>query len=205
MKIQTEKKQKDRGFTLVEMIVTVAIIAIFSGVVLTAVTAGARMYRNVSSNTQVQVDTQQLADDMENLIIDANKGVYYAYGSSQSIGAAITDDIDSGAAGDRTLLICNQCQDTGGGTYLRVEALDFKEAEETLYYSSWRLGEGASADRSVYAEGIKSFRVDVSQVVSGHSLRFSLTAENHGKQVNTLHTVTLRNQVKVAEPDSLQQ
>lgn len=204
MRRRTDKKQKNRGFTLVEIIVTVAIIAVFSGVVLTAVTAGARMYRNVSSSTRVQVDAQQLADDMENLIIDANKGVYYAYGRGSALGTAITDDIDSGTAGDRTLLVCNQCQDENGNTYLKVEALDFEEAEETVYYSSWRQGETAS-ERSVYAEGIKSFRVDVSQVVSGHTFRFSLTTEKNGKQINTLHTVNLRNQIKVAEPGSLEQ
>lgn len=203
MRRRTDKKQKNRGFTLVEMIVTVAIIAVFSGVVLTAVTAGARMYRNVSSSTRVQVDAQQLADDMENLIIDANKGVYYAYGRGSALGTAITDDIDSGTAGDRTLLVCNQCQDENGSTYLKVEALDFVEAEETVYYSSWRQGGTASVERFVYAEAIKSFRVDVSQVVSGHTLRFSLTTEKNGKQINTLHTVNLRNQIKVAEPGSL--
>ncbi len=203
MRWQTDKKQKNRGFTLIEMIVTVAIIAVFSGVVLTAVTAGARMYRNVSSNTRVQVDAQQLADDMENLIIDANKGVYYAYGSGRHIGTAIADDIDSGVSGDRTFLICNQFQDADGKTYLKVEALDFVEEEERVYYSSWLQGETPPEERSVYAEGIKSFRADVSEAVSGHSVRFSLTTEKNGKQLYTLHTVNLRNQIKVAEPGSL--
>ena len=67
--------QNNRGLTLVEMIVTVAIIAVFSGVVVTAVGVGSNLYRNVSSSTRVQVDTQELLDEMEDLIIDANRSV----------------------------------------------------------------------------------------------------------------------------------
>ena len=40
MRTEQEKQQKNGGFTLVEMIVAVAITAVFSAVVLTAVAAG---------------------------------------------------------------------------------------------------------------------------------------------------------------------
>lgn len=38
-------KKKNRGFTLIELIVTVAIMAIFSGVVLSMIGTGANSYR----------------------------------------------------------------------------------------------------------------------------------------------------------------
>ena len=45
------KKNNSAGFTLIEMIVTVAIIAIFSGVVVTLITTGSSLFRGVSGNT----------------------------------------------------------------------------------------------------------------------------------------------------------
>lgn len=252
MRTEKERQQKNRGFTLVEMIVTVAIIAIFSGVVVTAVSVGSNLYRNVSSSTRVQVDTQQLLDEMENLIIDANRSVYYANGSGSALGSPISDDIDSSASGDKTFLVCNEYENGDGSSRYIVDVLDWVESEEKVYYSQRQFTadssdeasgnsgtsseavvfseedgaavqdageEGTGEDsteaivvqnvrdgknlveRSVYAEGIKNFRADVSAVVSERIVRFQLTTENHGKMVNTLHTVNLRNQIQVMKPD----
>ncbi len=40
-----KEKNNSAGFTLIEMIVTVAIIAIFSGVVVTLITTGSSLFR----------------------------------------------------------------------------------------------------------------------------------------------------------------
>ena len=57
-KMQTD----NRGLTLIELIITVAIIAIFSGVVLTFITTGSNTYRSTSSSAKVQMETQELID-----------------------------------------------------------------------------------------------------------------------------------------------
>ena len=82
-------KLKNKGFTLIEMIVTVAIIAIFSGVVLTFISTGSGVYRNTFSNSKVQMETQETFDKIEDLIIDANRSLYYANGSGSNIGTEI--------------------------------------------------------------------------------------------------------------------
>ena len=62
---QIAKMQTDnRGLTLIELIITVAIIAIFSGVVLTFITTGSNTYRSTSSSAKVQMETQELIDRM---------------------------------------------------------------------------------------------------------------------------------------------
>ena len=71
-KIQTD----NRGLTLIELIITVAIIAIFSGVVLTFITTGSNTYRSTSSSAKVQMETQELVDRMEDMIIDTNRSLY---------------------------------------------------------------------------------------------------------------------------------
>ena len=53
------------GLTLIELIVAIAIIAIFSGVVLTYITSSSNFYRNTSSNSKVQMETQETFDKLE--------------------------------------------------------------------------------------------------------------------------------------------
>ena len=64
---ETVRKMKNNsaGFTLIEMIVTVAIISIFSGVVVTLITTGSGLFRGVSGNTKSQVDAQETLDAIE--------------------------------------------------------------------------------------------------------------------------------------------
>lgn len=208
MRTEQERQQKNGGFTLVEMIVAVAITAVFSAVVLTAVAAGSRLYRSISGSTRVQMDTQELTDSVEKLIVNAGESIYYAYGSGKSLGAPISDDIDGSTDGDRTLLLCSIQKNKGGAGIRVVDVLDWRESEQKLYYSRQEItaaGTSMLTEPSVYGEGIREFHVDVSRADSDGIIRFQLITENLGKKLRTLHTVDLRNPVKIMLPGSQQQ
>lgn len=208
MRTEQERQQKNGGFTLVEMIVAVAITAVFSAVVLTAVAAGSRLYRSISGSTRVQMDTQELTDSVEKLIVNAGESIYYAYGSGKSPGAPISDDIDGSMDGDRTLLLCSIQKNKGGAGIRVVDVLDWRESEQKLYYSRQEItaaGTSMLIEPSVYGEGIMEFHVDVSRADSDGIIRFQLITENLGKKLRTLHTVDLRNPVKIMLPGSQQQ
>lgn len=208
MRTEQEKQQKNGGFTLVEMIVAVAITAVFSAVVLTAVAAGSRLYRSISGSTRVQMDTQELTDSVEKLIVNAGESIYYAYGSGKSPGAPISDDIDGSTDGDRTLLLCSIQKNKGGAGIRVVDVLDWRESEQKLYYSRQEItaaGISMLTEPSVYGEGVREFHVDVSRADSDGIIRFQLITENLGKKLRTLHTVDLRNPVKIMLPGSQQQ
>lgn len=117
-------RKKNKGFTLIEMIVTVAIIAIFSGVVLTFVSTGANSYRNTSNNSEVQMETQQALDQIQNLVIDANRSVYYAKGELGSVNDTeneIKSDIGSDTDGmsQKHFIVCNEKEkDANSGDYI---------------------------------------------------------------------------------------
>lgn len=208
MRKEQERQQKNGGFTLVEMIVAVAITAVFSAVVLTAVAAGSRLYRSISGSTRVQMDTQELTDSVEKLIVNAGESIYYAYGSGKSPGAPISDDIDGSTDGDRTLLLCSIQKNKGGAGIRVVDVLDWRKSEQKLYYSRQEItaaGTSMLTEPSVYGEGIMEFHVDVSRADSDGIIRFQLITENLGKKLRTLHTVDLRNPVKIMLPGSQQQ
>lgn len=129
------KKNNNAGFTLIEMIVTVAIIAIFSGVVVTLITTGSSLFRGVSGNTKAQVDAQETLDEIEDLIIDANRSVYYAYGSGTSMGDQIRSDIDDSNTVSKTFIACNEYENGDGTSRYVFDVLDWVGSEGKLYYS----------------------------------------------------------------------
>lgn len=242
-KIQTD----NRGLTLIELIITVAIIAIFSGVVMTFITTGSNTYRSTSSSAKVQMETQELINRMEDMIIDTNRSLYYANGTGENIGSAIKNDIKQSGTGNsdgnKTFIVCNEYKNNDGNTSQYIcDVIDWDKEDATVYYSQREYTASSSSDgagkddtetaafsadegdaavfsldeeddgeqnvhnartkvkRSVLATGILDFRADLTRVESDNIVRFQLSTENGKKEIETLHSVSLRNKVKVKKP-----
>lgn len=242
-KMQTD----NRGLTLIELIITAAIIAIFSGVVLTFITTGSNTYRSTSSSAKVQMETQELIDRMEDMIIDTNRSLYYANGTGENIGSAIKNDIKQSGTGNsdgnKTFIVCNEYKNNDGNTSQYIcDVIDWDKEDATVYYSQREYTASSSSDgagkddtetaafsadegdaavfsldeeedgeqnvrnartkvkRSVLATGILDFRADLTRVESDNIVRFQLSTENGKKEIETLHSVSLRNKVKVKKP-----
>ncbi|MDC7290833.1 prepilin-type N-terminal cleavage/methylation domain-containing protein [Blautia schinkii] len=246
------KKNNNSGFTLIEMVVTVAIIAIFAGVILTLITNGSNSYRNTSNNAKVQMDTQELLDEIEDLIIDTNRSVYYFAGSSTEVDSApsLGSDMGQNNSGTKTFLVCNEYENGDGTSQYIVDALEWRASDQKIYYSRTpyidasssvkeeaveKEAEGGVAEfssednsvndealvtdetdgvknvsrpqestekilSSVYAEGVVNFNADVTKVESDRVVRFELTTDSGGKEIETIYTVNLRNKIQVQKP-----
>lgn len=137
--------QNNAGFTLIEMIVTVAIIAIFSGVVVTLIGTGSNLFRGVSGNAKSQIDAQETLNAIEDLIIDANRSVYYAYGSGTAMGEQIRSDIDDSNAASKTFITCNEYENGDGTSRYVFDVLDWVGSEGKLYYSQRQYTKASSS------------------------------------------------------------
>ena len=132
-------KKKNKGFTLIELIVTVAIIAIFSGVVLSVIGTGANSYIKTSNTAKSQMEAQDVMDQMENMIIDVNRSVYYAYGKgiNDGYGNEIRNDIDSSdSSQSKTFFACSaEEKDAVQKKYAySCDIIEWDSDEQKLYY-----------------------------------------------------------------------
>ena len=242
-------KKKNRGFTLIELIVTVAIMAIFSGVVLSMIGTGANSYRKTSSTAKAQMETQDVMDQIQNMIIDVNRSVYYSYGKgiNEGYGDEIRNDIDSGdSSQSKTFFACSATElDAEQQKYsYSCDIIEWDSDEQKLYYGC-RVWEGVETEttddstndgtesqsaegfsdnaavvsddstdedtsgttivkskrtsdtttkvkKTLLAEDITNFCVDVSKAQNDRIVRFQFTTNKKGKEITTLHTVNLR-------------
>ena len=197
------KRQKlnNRGLTLIEMVIAIAIIGIFSTVVITFITSGANFYRKTSITTKLQSDMQTTLERIENAIMDTNKSIAYTYSNG---GSAIENDINQPVTAEKEV-VCTS-------TDLSVSAKEgdclltifqWSPSEQILYYNEGFIKDGkknvSTASRAVLTENVSGFQADISKAKSEGIVLFRLTLKKGDKEISQLYTVTLRNKVS-AEP-----
>lgn len=197
------KRQKlnNRGLTLIEMVIAIAIIGIFSTVVMTFITSGANFYRKTSITTKLQSDMQTTLERIENAIMDTNKSIAYTYSNG---GSTIENDINQPVTAEKEV-VCTS-------TDLSVSAKEgdclltifqWSPSEQILYYNEGFIKDGkksvSTASRAVLTENVSGFQADISKAKSEGIVLFRLTLKKGDKEISQLYTVTLRNKVS-AEP-----
>ena len=169
----------NQGLTLIEMVITVAIIGVVSVVVLSVVSTGANFYRGVSSSTRSQRDLQQLMDDVENIIMDANQNI----------------SLTGSSGGGMTLTIENRYP-----VSWYKDILEWVPSEKKVYYTrKTNATEGVyqKISRSAICENVTDFSLDISKAETDSTVEFSATVSNRGKEDSGTCTVHLRNKVKI--------
>ena len=234
-----KRRLNNSGLTLIELIVAIAIIAIFSGVVLTYITSSSNFYRNISSNSKVQMETQETFDKIEDMIINANRGIYYGrnnpitcddiksnnkVNSTQDKIFAVyesqKDNLDVQSIDDKELQKNDDTNDiqafslninipSGNQTNYQPQVEDIMSliywdaiGAEIKYYQYKYGSAGWKEDDSVeqgqiLATGVLDFRFDITKALTDNIVRFQLTTQVGSKEVQTLHSVSLRNEIEV--------
>lgn len=189
-----KRKLNNKGLTLIEMVIAIAIIGIFSTVVMTFITSGANFYRKVSLTTKLQSDMQTTLERIENLLLDTNVKMAYTSG-----GTSINSDINSTAAADKKLTLeqTNRADETS--PQHPVTVIEWQPSDQKLYYNEGTITDGKleikQTTRAVLTENVSGFQVDISKAKSEGIVLFRLTLKKGDKEISQLYTVTLRNKV----------
>ena len=199
-------KKDHRGLTLIELIITVAIAMIFSGVILTFVAGAAKSYRRTSGGAQSQMEMQDALDQLENLAMNTNLSMFYAKGEKTTTTVNANDkiendsDIASPLNQTKTLFMGSK-EETGKSVY-SVVIWNADNGKLTFFKTGTKKGTGTGSveNAEVIAENVTQFAADIHDVAEAHTVRFKLVTEVNGRKVEKTETVTLRNDIIIALP-----
>lgn len=184
---------KNKGYSLVEVIITIAIMTIVLGCILKLVVSGTKMYAKTSVNVDVQTEAQLLESQLNNLIVDAECGVYAQ--TRGEGGASIVDT--SGFTSDGYIKVFN---------YSVVYYIAWDESSQKVFYLEKEVVDGAVAELTeaektitnwnLMGEGVSSFIPDTSHVTESQRLvTVKLEVTKGQGRYSTVQNICLRNNV----------
>lgn len=147
--------EKNRGFSLVELMVAMAILSVVMMIALSFMMTGSRSFTKGNADSTVQKEAELTVNQIEDMIIDLNGGV------------SKTDD-----AAKTELLMYHVEDDGSGGVAYSKSAVRWDKSDKNVYCSKWDVSYDAStgtftdgaaeyADQ-LLAEHVTDFKVDLS-------------------------------------------
>lgn len=147
--------RSNKGFTLIELLITIAILSVVLTTVTSVILTGSKQFKKGSADADMQRQAQLVVNQIEDMVIDTNGGVYY------------TD-----YTATREFVLYNAVSLNGTVTYTK-ELIKWTAADEMLTYSKWNVdydstsnsyavnGAAVYADQ-LMAEDITDFKIDLS-------------------------------------------
>lgn len=199
------KKMENKGFTLVEIIVCLAIMTIVAGSVGAFIVAGNNSYLRGNKEVTLQEEAQLAANQMIDLIIDVEKDIKF----TNTTGTAV--DLDGNPAKDdagnevqaqvgELLLVNNdnaymirwQGNSNAGTEYENANQVYLYEIKADV---SGNLNEDDfdSATPALMAEHVSSFQVDLSEARSKRKVILNMLFAYQDKTYQISETIKLRN------------
>jgi prepilin-type N-terminal cleavage/methylation domain-containing protein len=168
------KISNNKGFSLIELIVVMAVMVIIGGCIYGFVSASTRSYNSVSKETDLQEEAQLAMNQLTSLLMNAQDGVFY-------------DD------STKTLYIYNDenrykiAKGTDDTLYYSVEA---RETDATGAFTDTF---SASADQALMAEFLKDFSIDVDNSSDNTVVNVTMAFEKAKSSYSTTQKIVLRN------------
>lgn len=210
------KKINNRGITLIELIVSIAIAVIVGASILSFMIIGIRQYKTSSNEVDLQYEAQLVDNQIHDMLIDVSAGIDYRVGTTESTTlvsavndeagyggeaavAALAEEEEGATATKVKKLVFYDWDTTGADQKKIVSAITWNEADQELVYSSYQYTgtETEPTETSLMAEYVSDFKVDLAQMTGKNQVTYKLGFKNGERTYQTENTVTLRNNVAV--------
>ena len=206
MKSLSEIKN-NKGMTLVEVIISVAIVSIVIGVIFSFMVTGSKIFTSSSSEIKMQQDAQLVLSNIENRILDAQLGAYFEQ-----------DDTSNPTFAKLTILNATGREyiywvGTENKVYYDSDTIDITDLSAITTKDKAALT--SSGTKEVLAENVKKFFVEFkdTKVREGDASRpkayVSLDMKERDKNgtergIESNKTVSFRNKISTAVPSEKQ-
>lgn len=167
--------KNNKGYTLVELLVTLAVFAIIMAEIGNLIMNSSKLYRNGTYEVELQTEAQQIVQQMEELLIDVNQSVSVNYEPSLSADVITISNNDV--------------------TYYFVLDMDHPElGYGTLYYNRANVDGSSYALHVPMAEYVQSISLNMENYTSDVvTLNVSMNNGRYGYQAS--QDIYLRNRV----------
>lgn len=198
MRTNKNDAELNRGFSLVELIVSIAILAIVAAAIIAFFSMSMGQYKNNTDETSLQTESRLAWKRLESNILNANMGIWANPGSSEI-------DLYS----------------YDSGTKQRVKTrIYFVEATSNepshLYYAEERSGSNQEESPQIFADLVTSFSVTLydkdENVIDNPSLgirpakvKAHIEYEANGRTFSSDNTVAIRNNIVAADDNNLEE
>ncbi len=198
-------KTKNKGFTIVELVCAVAILAIVGLSVFGFISISTSSYKTTANEVNLQYEAQQVANQIKELIIDSNRAVC-AYESGKKFLVLNEKEITESGVKTYEYPAVKIWLDTDGILYYAVTTFSHDDLKE-LYTDSGRkevdmktLGERMTkADGAVLSEHVESFLADDTYSEENGTVKLNISFKYSDRTYSLNPTIVMRNKVIASE------
>ena len=218
-------QQQNSGFSLVELIIAIAILVIVTGAVCSFIIITSRNYANGNNDISVQQEAQLALNQMSDVIIDATQSInYVGYDESNQPVKALKDSEFTFTPEKKALIVYNTATPASGegtgeistyadpgtpaedtSTELHNYMFYWQKSDENLYFSvadaSGSFPMPGEADCVLLAENVTEFQVDLSQVEERRVVKLKLNFKTGTRKFEMANNITVRNKVVINNAD----
>lgn len=208
-------RKNQKGFTLVELIIAVAILAIVTLAVSGFIVVGSRSYTSANTDIMLQQDAQLALNQISDVIIDTTDSISYGVraGGVGDMQLVLKDSEFGGEATEKCLAVVNK-NEAGSNNDNESYWFYWNKDDEIIYFnkveaysSTMSMSEIQSkfeeaADQtkvSILAQHVTDFSVDLTQFEANRVVMITATFENGNRVYSTSNNVTVRNRVALNE------
>lgn len=198
----------NKGFTLIELIVTITILTIISGAILGFIYTGTTSFGKVSDDAGLQNEAQISFNQIGDLIIDSTNGIKLFY-NDDKVYLDNSEIANPGSVTSKTLAIYNSVDEKTS-----VEGKDVIVNKQYVYNVIWEksdkklylrkdevinLKEGTvkKGEKSLMSEYVTDFSPSLSKVSKKNKMTISMSFNRNKASYSTVKTFSLRNKAVV--------
>ena len=213
------RKKNNKGFSLVELLVAISILAVISLTLVTFMGSSSRTYTRTSTEATLQAEAQVVANAISDRIIDCTDNIDYSTTVLSNIDGLPENKLSGGTDkrfGDSTngevLQIINEnskCmllldRERDVIYYMEVERNMADPDKKFPKFSYGSDADYSTSNRQILAEHVTDFKVNKDRYADEHILWFELTYEKNNRSYTGTYQVNIRNHITLdaGDPDA---